>query len=185
MPEITFEATAKRLNKPDVPIIEPPIFIWPPQPIAAAKYLFGYPGYFIPMNIIYMILAIVSWFWLTPNLETMQTFQWDWVAIIYGRNLALAFLVFGGLHWRFYIKNAQGENYMLNRKSPTQAHYRFLFGKQVRENMFLDCRKCSGNMVGLRNFDPMGLRKWIHSDAELGGTSSLFCIIVLRHPICP
>jgi sterol desaturase/sphingolipid hydroxylase (fatty acid hydroxylase superfamily) len=66
----------------------------------------------------------------------MKTFQWDWVAIVYGRNLGLTFLVFGGLHWRFYTRSAQGERFMLNRKAPTVSHPRFLFGNQVRENMF-------------------------------------------------
>ena len=121
---------------PDTPIVEPPLFVWPPRPVDTAKFLFGYPGYFLPMNILYMMLAVVSWFWLTPDLATMQTFQWDWVAVIYGRNLALAFLVFGGLHWRFYTKNAQEAHFMLNRKAPTASHRRFLFGNQVYENMF-------------------------------------------------
>ena len=136
MAETTMATKATQRGEPDTPIVEPPIFVWPPQPAAAAKFLFGYPGYFVPMNILYMALAVVTWFWLTPGLATMQTFQWDWVAIVYGRNLVLTCLVFGGLHWRFYTKNAQDERYMLNRKAPTASHRRFLFGNQVRENMF-------------------------------------------------
>ena len=34
------------------------------------------------MNILYMGLPVVSWFWLTPDLATMKNFQWDWIAII-------------------------------------------------------------------------------------------------------
>ena len=136
MADTSFDAQLEARGGAPQAIPDSPIFAWPPQPAAAAKFLFGYPGYFVPMNVLYMGLAIISWFWLTPELATMKTFQWDWVAIIYGRNLALTFLVFGGLHWRFYIKNAQGDRYMLNRKAPTVSHRRFLFGNQVRENMF-------------------------------------------------
>ena len=137
MAETTFEAELEaRGGPPDVPIVEPPVFVWPPRPVAMVKFLFGSPGYFLPMNILYMGLAIVSWFLLTPELTSMKSFQWDWIAIVYGRNLGLTFLVFGGLHWRFYMRAAQGERFMLNRKPPTAAHRRFLFGNQVRENMF-------------------------------------------------
>ena len=136
MAETTIETGINERDEPHIPIVVPPVFAWRPRPVATAKFLFGYPGYFMPMNILYMVLAVVCWFWLTPALSSMQIFQWDWIAIIYGRNLALTFFVFGGLHWRFYMKNAQNERYMLNRKAPTVPHRRFLFGNQVRENMF-------------------------------------------------
>ena len=118
------------------PIQAAPIFVWPIRPVPMLKFFFGYPGYFLPMNILYMGLASVSWFWLTPDLASMKTFNWDWIAIIYSRNLILTFLVFGGLHWRFYTRSVQGVRFMLNQKPPTISHQRFLFGNQVRENMF-------------------------------------------------
>ena len=107
MAETAIETETTERGEPDTPIVGPPIFVWPPRPVAVAKFLFGYPGYFVPMNILYMILAVVTWFWLTPDLATMQTFQWDWVALIYGRNLALAFLVFGGLHAQCLLRSSR------------------------------------------------------------------------------
>lgn len=121
---------------PATPIVEPPVFVWPPRPVALFKFLFAMPGYFLPLNIIYMGLAVLTWFALTPELSRMTTFQWDWIAIVYGRNLGLTFLVFGGLHLRFYMLKSQGTRYMLNRREPMAAHRRFLFGNQVRENVF-------------------------------------------------
>ena len=96
MAETSFEAELEARGGAPQAIPASPIFTWPLQPVAAAKFLFGYPGYFVPMNILYMGLAMISWFWLTPDLATMKTFQWDWIAIVYSRNLALTFLVFGG-----------------------------------------------------------------------------------------
>ena len=69
----------------------PPLFIWPPKPLPLVKYIFGYPGYFLPRNICYMALALFTWFFLTPSLVEMKTFQLDWIAFIYGRNLILMF----------------------------------------------------------------------------------------------
>ena len=67
---------------------------------------------------------------LADDLRAIRT------AIVYGRNLGLTFLVFGGLHLRFYMLKSQGTRYMLNRREPTATHRRFLFGNQVRENVF-------------------------------------------------
>jgi len=137
MSDITMGAGARQDDAPPAtPIIAPPVFVWPPRPVALFRFLFGCPGYFLPLNVLYMGLAIVSWFALTPDLARMATFQWDWVAIIYGRNLALALLVYGGLHLRFYILQAQGTRYMLNRRPPTARLRHFLFGNQVHENVF-------------------------------------------------
>ena len=121
---------------PATPIKAPPVFVWPPQPVGLFKFLFGMPGYFLPLNILYMGLAVLTWFALTPDLSRMTTFQWDWIAIVYGRNLALTFLVYGGLHLRFYIRKAQGTRYMLNRREPRAKQRHFLFSDQVRETMF-------------------------------------------------
>jgi len=121
---------------PATPIRPAPVFVWPPRPIALFRFLFGLPGYFLPLNILYMGLAILTWFALTPDLARMANLQWDWIAIVYGRNLGLTLLVYGGLHARFYILKAQGTRYMLNRREPTATHRRFLFGNQVRENVF-------------------------------------------------
>ena len=135
-------ATAERLlagqgdTPPATPIQAAPVFVWPPRPVALFRFLFGLPGYFLPLNILYMGLAILTWFAFTPGLARMATFQWDWIAIVYGRNLGLTFLVYGGLHLRFYILKAQSTRYMLNRREPTATHRRFLFGGQVRENVF-------------------------------------------------
>ena len=94
-------------------ITTPPLFSWPLRPFLILKYVFGYPGYFLPRNICYMALALVTWFFLIPNLESMQTFNIEWVSSIYFQNLALMFLVFGGWHFRFYILKAQKKSFRL------------------------------------------------------------------------
>ena len=137
MAETTFDTdTGKHDAPPATPIVAAPVFVWPPRPLAMLKFFVAMPGYFLPLNSLYMGLAVVTWFLLTPELAAMKTFQWDWIAVVYGRNLGLVFLVFGGLHLRFYTLKAQGRSFMLNRREPVAEHRRFLFGNQVRENMF-------------------------------------------------
>ena len=114
----------------------PPLFVWPPRPTSLVKYIFGYPGYFLPRNICYMVLALFTWFFLTPALNEMKTFQLDWIAFIYGRNLILMLLIFGGWHLRFHTIKAQGRKYSFNTSWPNEKHRRFLFNNQVHDNMF-------------------------------------------------
>lgn len=137
MAETVVDATFNRADTPPAtPIVAPPVFVSPPQPVALFRFLFTLPGYFLPLNILYMSLAVLTWFALTPELSRMATFHWDWIAIVYARNLGLTFLVYGGLHLRFYILKSQGTRYMLNRREPTAKQRHFLFGSQVRENVF-------------------------------------------------
>ena len=119
-----------------VPIVLSPLFAWPPRPVAVLKYVFGYPGYFLPRNLQLMALALVTWFYLTPSPETMQTFRPDWIALIYARNLAMLFAVFGGWHLWFYVLRGQDRAYKQNPHWPQTRHRRFLFGDQVRDNIF-------------------------------------------------
>jgi hypothetical protein len=56
---------------PDKPVSYGPVFEWPPNPRALFKFFFGFPGYFLPWNLLYAVAAILIWQFLTPSLETM------------------------------------------------------------------------------------------------------------------
>ncbi len=113
-----------------------PLWAWPPRPLATLKWFAGYPGYLFPWNAIYFAIALVTWAYLSPELARMVEFRIDWMAEIYLRNLALFVLWVGGLHLRLYTFRGQGTEYKLNPKwlggkSPT-----FLWGDQLRDNVF-------------------------------------------------
>ena len=76
----------------------PPVFVWPLQPTGFLKWLFGYPGYLWPWNSLYAISAVLTWFFLTPDLDAMKSFDVGWIAVIVARNLGLIFLVAGAWH---------------------------------------------------------------------------------------
>ena len=114
----------------------PPIFVWPPRPLAVLRFFFGYPGYLFPRNVVHMGLAFLTWLYLTPELSRMATFQLDWIALIYARNLCLLVAIAGGLHLLLYVRRAQGHRYKYHPRWLSPDGKPFLFRNQVRDNVF-------------------------------------------------
>ena len=46
--------------QPEKPLSHAPVLEWPAKPLAALKWLFGYPGYFLPWGVIYMMFPIIT-----------------------------------------------------------------------------------------------------------------------------
>ena len=82
--ETTF--TGKRNKRgdwrPDEVLGYAPMLVWPPRPIAFLKWLFGYPGYFLPWGVVYMAFPVITWLWFTPPMSEMTTFRPGWIAYI-------------------------------------------------------------------------------------------------------
>ena len=114
----------------------PAPMVWPPRLIGSLKWFFGWPGYLWPWNALWLGMALVTWFFLTPALATMQTLELWWVALIFGRNLGIAVLYFGGLHLYFYMAGGQGTDFKYSTRGLATKSKTFMFGSQVRENMF-------------------------------------------------
>ena len=121
---------------PDKPVSYGPAFDWPPNPRALFKFFFGFPGYFVPWNLLYAVAAIFIWQFLTPSLETMREFSVGWVAIILVRNLGLAICVYSAWHLWLYVWRKQGTAFKYNRQWPKEKSPAFTFGNQAYDNMF-------------------------------------------------
>lgn len=111
----------------------PAPFAWPPQPVAVLKWLVSYVW---PWNSLYLAIALVTWFFLTPSLASMESFEAWWIAIILARNAGTIFLVVGAWHLYFYIFKAQGTDLKYTDRPLAKNNSVFLFGDQVRDNMF-------------------------------------------------
>ncbi len=120
--------------RPEQPIPVPPLYAWPPKPLAALRYLLVDLTY--PWGYIFAALSVILWQWLTPSISTMATLSPDWMALIWLRNAAVLTLFAGGLHWRLYIRRSQGSDYKYNTAWMTRDDARFTFRDQVRDNMF-------------------------------------------------
>jgi sterol desaturase/sphingolipid hydroxylase (fatty acid hydroxylase superfamily) len=113
-----------------------PVFLWPPKPMATLKWLFGYPGFFLPWGVIYMAVPIITWVWFTPAIDEMKTFHLGWMSYILIRNAILIGIVLalwqGWLHW----KKAQGTDWKYSNKWFARDNPVFLFRNQTYDNLF-------------------------------------------------
>ncbi len=112
----------------------PPIYAWPPRPLAALRYLFT--GMLYPWGFFYLALAFPTWWFLTPHLETMANLEPGWIALLWLRNCAFLCLLAGGLHWHLHKRRTQGSQYQMNRRHLSTSNTLFLWNNQVRDNMF-------------------------------------------------
>ena len=69
--------TTKREKWETLKIETPPLYIWPSKPLPLVKYIFGCPVYFLPRYTCHMAAALSTWFFLTPSLVEIKTFQRD------------------------------------------------------------------------------------------------------------
>ena len=122
--------------RPTDPISMPAPFAWPPRPVGILKWLFGFPGYLWPWNSLYLAIALVTWFFLTPDLASMRTFEAGWISLVFARNLAMMFVVVGAWHFYLYILKGQGTDFKFTSRPLATNNRAFLFGHQVRDNMF-------------------------------------------------
>lgn len=117
-------------------IAPPPIYAWPPRPLAVVKWMFGFPGYLWPMNSLTLSITLATWYFLTPEMAAMKTFEVWWIALVLARNMALTLAFIGGLHLYLYVFKRQGDELKFSDKPLATDNERFLFGDQVRDNMF-------------------------------------------------
>ncbi|HTW28196.1 MAG TPA: sterol desaturase family protein [Acetobacteraceae bacterium] len=121
---------------PPEPIPTPPVFVWPPRPRAFLRFLFGFPGYLWPWNLLYVAIALPTWLWLTPDLARMKSFAPGWIAFLLARNLALLTLVISAWHVPLYVRRVQGTRFKYRARWLAQDNAAFLFRNQLRDNVF-------------------------------------------------
>ena len=86
---------------PRVPIQASPIFTWPWRPVEIAKWVWN-SWFLITEKLIIVGLAFCSFYWFQPALHQMKYLSFDWVLLLYLRNMALMVTVAGALHLYFY-----------------------------------------------------------------------------------
>ena len=82
--------------RPAGPITLAPINAWPPRPAATTKWLLGFPGFLWPYNAFWLVVTLLTWTYLTPELAAMASFEAWWVGLLLARNLAFVLILFGG-----------------------------------------------------------------------------------------
>lgn len=120
---------------PALPLTDPPNMAWPPRPLALLGWFLG-RGYLLSQNALHIALGVLVWYFLTPALETMATFQIGWILEVWLRNLVLFTLIVGGLHLWLFTFDGQGTTHKFDRRPMVTDDARFLFSDQVRDNVF-------------------------------------------------
>jgi len=130
----TTDQSISRGHIPSESIDPPPLYAWPPKPIKALQWLFY--KMWIPHSLVYFLMAVVTWNYFTPSMETMRVLSIDWIALVLIRNWILLFLIAGSLHWWLYMRKGQAKHYKYELKDQVKNDVRFLWRDQVKDNMF-------------------------------------------------
>jgi sterol desaturase/sphingolipid hydroxylase (fatty acid hydroxylase superfamily) len=125
--------------RPPYPVTYAPILVWPPQPLKVLKWLLSYPGFLWPWNSIYLAITLATWTWFQPDLARCATLRWDWVGLMFLRNLALLWLVSGFWHLLLYTLKLQGTERKYDPRWLCVNDPRFLFRNQLLDNIFWSC----------------------------------------------
>ena len=123
---------------PALPTPTSPVFTWPPKPLAAFKWLANY-WLAVSMIVFEVATACLIWYVLQPAPEHTANFAFDWIALMYLRNLVLIFIVAGGLHLYFYTFRCQGNLRRFDARGLEKNNKRFTWRNQVLDNMFWTC----------------------------------------------
>lgn len=116
MDDLEYGTRDKRGNwRPNTPLLVGPLLDLPWSLVRILKWI---PGYLLPWNALFFVLATVFWVWLTPSRETLQSFELGWIAFLLIRNAALILMLFGVLEFRLYIKRRQSNHFKYNARFP-------------------------------------------------------------------
>ena len=82
-----------------------------------------------------MATALLYWYYVVPDVETMKTLSWGWALWLYAVNAAAIFVFYGSFELLYYIKRAQGTRFKYNAKFPAdQPSDVFWFKSQNIDN---------------------------------------------------
>lgn len=126
--------SARWNHHPDLPVQVSPMFRLPWR-IGAVLRWFWDSWFFVSEKLLIVALALLSWTYLQPSLSVSATISFDWIGLMWLRNLGLMSLVAGGLHLWFYVLHAQGDALRYDPRDLTKGRA-FTFNRQIWDNMF-------------------------------------------------
>ena len=128
------DEAAKWAHTPELPIQVSPLFQWPIRPLAVLKWFWS--GWFLlTEKLVILGIAMISWFWFTPPIETMQSLAAGWIFKLWLHNFILIGAVASALHLWFYTYQGQGKALKYDPRDVTKGRA-FTFGWQVWDNAF-------------------------------------------------
>ena len=120
---------------PDLPLRDPSVFQWPPQP----RFVLGWIArnwLTLSERVIMVLIAVLAWELFYPSLEDTHQFAFGWIAQTWLVNMLLMIIVAGGLHWFFYVRRGQGKALKFDHRDQAKSNRLWNFSNQVHDNMF-------------------------------------------------
>ena len=121
---------------PDLPLTVPAPLLWPPQPLALLRYLFGFPGLFFPWLALYAGIAMGLWAILQASGVDLTHLSVGLFVLLLACNEAIAISFYGAWHYVLYGRRFQGIQFKYNSNWPREQSHLFLFGKPQVSNIF-------------------------------------------------
>ena len=87
-----------------------------------------------PWTFIFGLITILTYFFLTPSLETMKTLEIGWIAFIFFRNAS--YYISCGLVFFIFRLKTQGTSFKYNPRPLDKNNPTFLFNNQTKDNLF-------------------------------------------------
>ena len=88
------------------------------RPFSLLKVLKWIPEYLFPWNAFHMATALLWWFFVVPDVETMKTLGWGWALWLYAVNAAAIFVFYGTFELIYYVKRKQATRFKYNGRFP-------------------------------------------------------------------
>ncbi len=110
-----------------------PLFSWPTRPLAIGRWFVR--SYLLSWQLVYLGVAALAWFALTPSTATMSDLRPGWIALVLMRNLAIVAAWYGLFHLRLYVLRSQDTLTKYHASWPRESS-RFTFGHQTKDNVF-------------------------------------------------
>lgn len=120
---------------PDLPLADPSVFKWPPDPRFLGHW-FVRNWLMLSERVILVLVATLCWWLFYPSLERAQDLAFGWIFQVWIVNLGLMIGIAGGLHWFFYIRQAQGRTLKFDHRDPARGNRLWNFSNQVHDNVF-------------------------------------------------
>lgn len=95
-----------------------PLWAWPPRLLKVLAWL---PGYVWPWNAFHMATALLWWFFVVPEVDTLKTLGWGWPALLLAANWVGSLVWYGAFEWRLYRQRAQGSRFKFHHKFPSES----------------------------------------------------------------